>query len=104
MAEYVPDSPTSVASSGPRSSQWDPQDEDFTFPYWGWRSLAREEAAARYRILLPEHSKGYSQGEAFHRMVYRSIFDEEIVGRYWINSMADEGFAYLDARRRQLQP
>ena len=105
MAEYVPDSPTSVTSSGPRSPQWDPHcDEDFTVPYWGWRRIARKEAAARYRILLREHTEGYSQGEAFHRMVYRSFFDEETVGHYWIDSMADEAFAYLDARRRQLHP
>ena len=105
MAEYVPDSPTSVASSGPWSSQWDPHcDEDFTVPYWGWRWIAREEAAARYRPLLREHTEGYSQGEAFHRMLYRHFLDEETAGRYWIHSMADEAFDYLEARRRQLHP
>ena len=105
VAEYVPDSPTSVAFSGPRSPQWDPHcDEDFTVPYWGWRWIAREETAARYRILLRENTEGDSQGEVFHQMVYRSFLDEEIAGRYWIESMAVEAFAYLDARRRQLHP
>ena len=105
MAEYVPDSPTSVASSGPRSPQWDPHcDEDFTVPYWGWRWIAREETAARYRILLRENTEGYSQGEAFQRMVYRSFLNEETAAHYWIESTAIEAFGYLDARRRQLHP
>ena len=65
MSEYVPDSPTSVASSGPRSPQWDPHcDEDFTVPYWGWRWIELEESAARYRILLCENTEIYSQREA----------------------------------------
>ena len=104
MAEYVPDSPTSVASIGPPSPPWAPYDEDFTFPYWGWRWLAREEAAARYRILLREHTEGYSLGEEFLRLAYRLFLDEETAGRYWIQSTADEAFVYLEARRRQLHP
>ena len=105
MAEYVPDSPTSVASSGPRSPQWDPHcDEDFTVPYWGWRWIAREETVARYRILLSKNTEIYSQGQAFQRMVYRSFLDEETAARYWIRSMATEAFVYLDARRRGLHP
>ena len=107
MAEYVPDSPTSVASSGPRSPQWDPHcDEDFTVPYWGWRWIDREETVAHYRILLHENTEVYSQGEAFQGMEYRSFLDEkkETAARYWIESMATEAFVYLDARRRRLHP
>ena len=105
MAEYVPDSPTCVASTGPRSTQWDPHcGEDFTVPYWGWRWVAREETAARYRILLRENTEAYSQGEAFHRVVYWSLLDEETAGRYWIESMAVGAFVYIEARRSQLHP
>ena len=105
MSEYVPDSPTSVASSGPRSPQWDPHcDEDFTVPYWGWRWIELEESAARYRILLCKNTKIYSQREAVQRMVWRTFLDEEIAARHWIETMAIEAFVYLDARRHGLHP
>ena len=105
MAEYVPDSPTSVASSGPRSPQWDPHcNEDFTVPYWGWRWVAHEEQVARYRILLCESTEIYSEREAVQRMVWRTFLDEEIAAHHWIQSVATEAFVYLDARRRQLHP
>ena len=104
IAEYIPDCPTSVASSEPPSPPCAPLYEDFTFPYWGWRWLAREEAAARYRILLGEHTEGHSLGEEFLRLAYRLFLDEETAGRYWIQSMADEALVYLEARQRQLHP
>ena len=106
-ADYVPDSPTSVVSSGPPPPPWAPHDEDFTFPYWGWRWLAREEAAARYWILLREHTEGHSLGEEFLkelRLAYRLFLDEQTAGRYLIQSMADKALVYLEARRRQLHP
>ena len=105
MADYVPDSLTSVGSSGPRSPQWEPQcDEDFTVPYWGWRWVAHEERVARYRILLCENTEIFSQREEAHRMVWRTFLDEEIAARYSIESMASVALAYLDARRRGLHP
>ena len=36
MAEYVPDFPTSVASSGPPTQQF-MVEEDVLFQYWDWR-------------------------------------------------------------------
>ena len=104
MAEYVPDSPTSVASSGPRSPLWDSQDEDVLLPYWEWRWLARQEVVARYRIFLQEHTEGYSLGEELLRLAYRLFLDEEAAGRHWIRSTADEALVYLEARQRQLHP
>ena len=105
MSEYVPDSPTSVASSGPWSPQWDPLcDEDFTVPYWGCHRLELEESAARYRILLCESTEIYSEREAVQRMLWRTFLDEEIAARHWIQSVATEAFVYLDARRSGLHP
>ena len=104
MAEYVPDSPTSVDSSGPPSPPWDPQDEDILFPYWGWWWLAREDWAAREWISVQEHTESYSLGEDFLRLAYRLFLDEETAGRIWIRSTECEAFVYLEARLRQLHP
>ena len=104
MAEYVPDYPTSVASSGPPSPPWDPQDEDVLFPYWAWRWLAREEWAAPEWISVQEHTESYSLGEEFLHLAYRLFLNKETAGRFWIRSAADEAFVYLEARLRQLHP
>ena len=105
MSDYVPDYPTSVGSSGPRSPQWDPRcDEDFTVPYWGYRWVAHEERVAHYRILLCENTEVLSQREEAHRMVWRGFLDEEIAAHYSIESMASVALAYLFARVRGLHP
>ena len=104
MAEYVPDSPTSVVSSGPRFPQYSPRDEDFTVPYWGYRWVAHEERVARYRIQLRENTDVLAQREEAHRMVWLGFLDEEITARYSIESMASVALAYLLARVRGLHP
>ena len=81
MADYVPDSPTSVDSSGPPSSPFS-EDEDVPFPYWEWLWTVREEWAARERLSVQEHTESYSLGEEFLRLAYRLFLNEETAGRF----------------------
>ena len=99
MAEYVPDSPTSVDSSGPPSPPWDPQDEDVLFPYWAWRWLVREEWAARGRVSAQEATEIHSAGEQFLLLAHRLFLNEETAGRFWIRCLESEAFTYLGAWR-----
>ena len=104
MSDHVPDSPTSVGSSGPRSPQYSPHDEDFTVPYWGCRWVAHEERAARYLIELREHTEAFVEREGAWRMAWLGLLDEEIAARYAIESRESVALAYLFARVRGLHP
>ena len=104
MSDYVPDSPTSVGSSGPRSPQYSPCDEDFTVPYWDYRWVAHEERVARYRIQLCENTEVFLRREEVHRMVWLGLLDEEVAARYAIESRESVALAYLFARVRGLHP
>ena len=81
MSDYVPDSPTSVSSSGPRSPQYSPHDEDFTVPYWGCYWVAHDERTARYLIELREHTEAFAEREAVWRLAWLGLLDEEIAAR-----------------------
>ena len=98
MANYVPDSPTSVDSSGPPSPPFS-EDEDVPFPYWEWLWTVREEWAARERLSVQEHTESYSLGEEFLRLAYRLFLNEETAGRFWIRSLEREAITYLGVRR-----
>ena len=106
MSDYVPDSPTSVGSSGsgPRSPQYSPHDEDFTVPYWGYRWVVHEEWAARYLIELRENTEAFVEREGAWRMAWMGLLDEEIAARYAIESRESVALAYLFARVRGLHP
>ena len=104
MSDYVPDSPTSVGSSGPRSPQYSPHDEDFTVPYWGYRWVVHEERAARQLIKLRENTEVFVEREGAHRMVWLGFLDEKIAARYSIESIASLALAYLFARVGGLHP
>ena len=103
MEEYVPDSPTSVDSSGPSSPPFS-EDEDVPFPYWEWRRIVREEWAARGRVWAQEATEIHSAGEQFLLLAHRLFLNEETAGRFWIGCMESEAFTYLEARLRQLHP
>ena len=98
MAEYVPDSPTSVHSSGPPSAPFSVE-EDVPFPYWEWRRLAQEEWAASVRLLVQEHSDIQWIGEQLFSLAHRLFLNEETAGRFWIRSLESEAFTYLEVRR-----
>ena len=104
MSDYVPDSPTSVSSSGPRSPQYSPHDEDFTVPYWGCLWVAHEERSARYHIELCQHTEAFVQREGAWRAAWPGLLDEEIAARYAIQSRESLALAYLFARVRGLHP
>ena len=104
MSDHVPDSPTSVGSSGPRSPQYSPHDEDFTVPYWGCLWVAHEERTARYHIALSEQSERFLQREGAWRAAWLAILDEETAARYAIESRESVALAYLFARVRGLHP
>ena len=104
MSDDVPGSPTSVASSGPRSPQYSPHAEDFTVPYWGCLRVAHEERTARYHIALSEQSERFLQREGAWRAAWFALLDEEIAARHAIESRETLCLVYLSARDRGLHP
>ena len=56
MAEYVPYSPISIASSGPPTPQF-VEEEDVLFPYWelAEENFRRKERVERDELLSYEH-------------------------------------------------
>ena len=98
MAEYVPDPPTSVASSEPPSPPFS-EDEDVLFPYWEWRALVRREWAARVRLSEQEHSDIQWIGEQLLSLAHRLLLNEETAGRFWVRSLESEACFYLRVRR-----
>jgi hypothetical protein len=106
MSDHVPDSPTSVSSgsSGPRSPQYSPHDEDFTVPYWGCYWVAHEERTARYLIELREHNEAHAAREAVWRLAWLGLLDEEIARRYAIESREHLSRACKFTRKRGLHP
>ena len=98
MAEYVPDSPTSVASSEPHSPPFS-EDEDVLFPYWEWRALLQEEWAARVRLLEQEHSYIQWIGEQLLSLAHRLLLYEETAGRFWVRSLESEACFVLKVGR-----
>ena len=104
MSDYVPDFPTSIGSSGPRSPQYSPHDEDFTVPYWGCLWVAHEERSARYLIELSEQTEVYLQREGAWRAAWLALLDEETAARYAIESREWLASVYLSARDRGLHP
>ena len=104
MSDHVPDSPTSVGSSRPRSPQYFPHDEDFTVPYWGCRWVVHEERAARYLIELRENTEAFVEREGAWRMAWLGLLDEEIAARYAIESREWLASVYLSARDPGLHP
>ena len=104
MSDDVAGSPTSVASSGPRSPQYPPHAEDFTVPYWGCLWVAHEERTARYHIALSEQSERFLQREGAWQAAWFAILDEETAARYAIESREWLCSVYLSARDRGLHP
>ena len=104
MSDDVPGSPTSVASSGPRSPQYSPHAEDYTVPYWGCLWVAHEERTARYHIALSEQTERFLQREGAWRAAWLALLDEETAARYAIESREWLRSVYLSARDRGLHP
>ena len=98
MAEYVPGSPISVASSQSPSLPFS-EDEDVLFPYWEWRTLLREEWAARERLLEQEHSHIQWIGEQLLSLAHRQLYNDKSAGRFWVTAQENESCFVLKVGR-----
>ena len=92
--EYIPDSPISVAFSGPHAPQFE-QEEDVLFPYWDpaeehFRRQKREEPAD-----LPSHEDQVAHwlGAQLLDLPRRQLQHAESAGRFWV--MAEESYFHL---------
>ena len=94
--EYVPDSPISVASSGPRSPQFK-DEEDVLFPYWelAEEHFHRQEREEREGLLSHEHWLAQWFGARLLALPVRQLQHAESAGRFWVSAEeSDFGLAF----------
>ena len=74
MAEYVPDSPISVDSSGPPSPQFE-EEVDVLFPYWEWQMprFFRQEWDELADVLAQEQEHILWLGKQLFSMAHRQL-------------------------------
>ena len=87
MAEYVPDCPISVASSGPHTPQFE-EEEDVLFPYWDWRKahFFRQEWEEPEDLLSHEHETVQWLGARLLSLAHRQLQHAESAGRFWVSA------------------